>query len=1052
MLLSIGLVATTVAGTAHAETGDGGVHTYRATPGDTASERWDLTANGTDVFVTKLANRSNDRVHYARFASQDATPTLTVTSDQPITSWEIHPQRYYPADAVQVDGNTLTFEMSDQLRYAIVEVNGVEPQIAIVNDPPEDPANVPDPEAPNVVDVSDYVTDLSGQSDQTEQVRAAIDALYSEDAKDTLYFPDGWYQYAGLEIRNQTKPVSIYVDEGALLKNRIQPAQTSMEPAIGIWDSANITVSGRGVFDGNGFANYDWARGGWRADANNSHHQGGSMVVRSSNVVFNDTLVRDAKQWNWETHTAKNVTFNNIKGLTPFRQAWIDGIDLASGQDITVNGALTLGNDDTFASGHYNPSDGFTLANCRSFYPDLTAEQCEALTADNLNWDTEDSYNISVNNTLGWSVRVANGIRIGHSAYGHALKSYEFNNFNSAGFLEGGAGITVQNQPDSGVRTYPRYESITVRNSSFDTSAMQRNFQIFGKQSADPADRISEVTLDNVWFSHDPSELSYLQNITNLKVRDLHIAGEKVTRRTQTRLELSNVVNRDLDFVEDAAPVIEPLDDVTVYDDETVEIAVTASDPDGDEVTLSAEASTLPESASFDAASGVLSWEPDSHDVGTHSLTFVATDAHGASAKASVKIVVEPHITIAEPAPTQVAPDATLEFIVDGSDRHGHPLAYSVSEETPLPEGADFDATTRTFRWTPTAGQIGDHDLVFLAHDEDGRFGLRKVTLVVKDPLVRTIELAPMADTSVQTWNAEQSVNYGDNEHLRLLNFNNSSYGRLGEKYLGGETGRDAKLGYLSFDLSEHEDLLTSSEVLGAELDLTYFGPTKGAVSGSNSLLVARADGDWIEGNGKTTPPARTNTVAGASTWLNKASVNSATVVESSPFDATAPAKVGADATYSANQVPIGTVARTDVLPLLPDLATSTSTSFAVNESKRQDLIFVSREGAQRNPNAAGMGPKLVLTVREQPADVEVAGRCLAGKAYLAVRAHNVSARPLQIAFTTPFGARTFTEVAGGKSAYQSFPSRAAQVPAGLVTVTVEGSPGTYEYDSITCQ
>lgn len=507
------------------------VHTYRPTPGDIASERYTLKADGTDVFVTRYANRSNNRVHVARFASSDATPSLTVTNNGPITSWKIYPERYYPASAAQVDGNTLTFQMSPALRYAIVSINGTDPELAIINDPPEDPATIPSPHGQNVVNAADYVSDLSGHTDQSAGVAAAIAALYADRNKNTLYFPDGTYLYSGLELRNRTKPVTIYVAEGALLKNRIQPSIDSMEPAIGIWDSSNITIAGRGVFDGNGFANYDTAHGGWRHDAATSHHQGGVMIVRSDNIVFNDTLMRDAKQWNWETHTAKNVTFNNIKGLTPYAQPWIDGLDLASGQNITVDGAFTLGNDDTFASGHYNPDDGF-LDNGNN--------------PDRLNWDTKDSFNISVNDTLGWSAGAGNGIRLGHAAYGHQLRSYSFSNVNYVGFSAGHYGITVQNSPDSGVQTYPRYQHISITDSSFDTSRVSTNFSILGKRSADPTDRITTVVLNNVWFSNNHPATA--QNITDLTIKQLYVAGQRVTDPSEVPLTYSNVVDTHFDF------------------------------------------------------------------------------------------------------------------------------------------------------------------------------------------------------------------------------------------------------------------------------------------------------------------------------------------------------------------------------------------------------------------------------------------------------------------------------------------------------------------------
>ncbi|WP_341997261.1 PxKF domain-containing protein [Microbacterium sp. LWH7-1.2] len=814
---------------------------YRDTPGDVRSDRFALSANGTDVFVAKYANRFNNRMAVARFASDDATPALTVTANAPITSFKIYPERYYPSSAVTISGNTLTFEMSDALRYAIVEVNGTQPGLAIVNDPKEDPAQIPDPAAANVVNVADFVTDTTGATDQSAQIGAAIDELYSNSAKDTLYFPDGWYTHRGIDLHGRTKPVTIYTEEGALLKNRIQPTMEAMEPTIGIWDSANITFSGRGVYDGNGFANYDTGAGGWRHDAATSQHQGGVMIVRSQNIVFNDTLARDAKQWNWETHTAKNVTFNNIKGLTPYANPWVDGVNLASGQNVTVNGALTLGNDDTFASGHYNPNDKFT--------PD----------PDRLTWDTADTFGISVKNHLGWTVGAGNGVRIGGGA-GYQQRDFTFENVNYLGFAN--LGITHGNSTE--------VTSLTFKDSSFDTSKVGTNFALSGRGSA-TADRLGSLVFDNVWFSNNlPSSVS---NTKDLHINDLTVAGTPVTRATQIKLSLTNVTNVDFDFVRDVAPVFGAIPDSEVQAGTELVLPIPVSDGDGDTVVVSSSA---------------------------------------------------------------------------------------------LPAGASI--TGNVLRWTPTAAQAGPHVIPLLATDSRSATATGSVRVTVIDPNAERIDIPVSADASVQSWNTEQSQNYGDNELLRLLNFNDATLGGvLGEKYAGNQSNRDAKLALLSFELGDLAERVRQGELLSAELTMTYAGPAKVALTGSNALVAARATPGWIEGNGKTTPTTRTNTVAGAVTWLTKPTIDTSVKATSAPFDVTS-AKVGSDGSYSATQKPVGVNAKVNILPLLNNLPTSTSVlSLAVNETKKQDILFVSREMAARNPNAAGMAPRLTLTFKVTP-------------------------------------------------------------------------------------
>ncbi|QJW38724.1 LamG-like jellyroll fold domain-containing protein [Cellulosimicrobium protaetiae] len=90
------------------------------------------------------------------------------------------------------------------------------------------------------------------------------------------------------------------------------------------------------------------------------------------------------------------------------------------------------------------------------------------------------------------------------------------------------------------------------------------------------------------------------------------------------------------------------------------------------------------------------------------------------------------------------------------------------------------------------------------------------------------------------------------------------------------------------------------------------------------------------------------------------------------------------------------------------------------------------------------------------PLQVEVAPRCLAGKAYVAVRATNTGDVPVSITLDTAYGSRTVASVAAGGNAYQSFAVRAASVDPGTVTVTGAAGAGeaqSYEesYAALTC-
>ncbi len=102
--------------------------------------------------------------------------------------------------------------------------------------------------------------------------------------------------------------------------------------------------------------------------------------------------------------------------------------------------------------------------------------------------------------------------------------------------------------------------------------------------------------------------------------------------------------------------------------------------------------------------------------------------------------------------------------------------------------------------------------------------------------------------------------------------------------------------------------------------------------------------------------------------------------------------------------------------------------------------------------HASGATPELDLAV-------DVSPRCLAGKAYVAVRATNGEEVPVAVTLATPFGERAFADVAPGRNAYQSFATRATSVPAGTATVTgtalVDGEQVTSTldatYDALDC-
>ncbi len=81
--------------------------------------------------------------------------------------------------------------------------------------------------------------------------------------------------------------------------------------------------------------------------------------------------------------------------------------------------------------------------------------------------------------------------------------------------------------------------------------------------------------------------------------------------------------------------------------------------------------------------------------------------------------------------------------------------------------------------------------------------------------------------------------------------------------------------------------------------------------------------------------------------------------------------------------------------------------------------------------------------------------QCMAGTAYVAVRALNADTVPVDVTLSTPYGERTVTGVQPGASAYQAFAVRSAQVAAGSAHVAATGDGRTFAgdvaFDALAC-
>lgn len=195
-------------------------------------------------------------------------------------------------------------------------------------------------------------------------------------------------------------------------------------------------------------------------------------------------------------------------------------------------------------------------------------------------------------------------------------------------------------------------------------------------------------------------------------------------------------------------PVVSAPPGVEIEEGAWLSFSVSASDEDGDTVTLSP--ATLPAGASFTDhgdGSGTFSWTPGFTQAGPYEAEFLGDDGQGGVGTATTMITVkdvvdENHAPVLSAPPTaQVDEGVLLSFTVSASDADGDPVALSANA---LPSGATFTDhgdDTGTFSWTPDLTQSGSYTVGFAGVDGNGGAGAASTTITVIDRKDDVIEV-----------------------------------------------------------------------------------------------------------------------------------------------------------------------------------------------------------------------------------------------------------------------------------------------------------------------
>jgi subtilisin family serine protease len=156
----------------------------------------------------------------------------------------------------------------------------------------------------------------------------------------------------------------------------------------------------------------------------------------------------------------------------------------------------------------------------------------------------------------------------------------------------------------------------------------------------------------------------------------------------------------------DRPPVLDLIGNKTIDEAAALSFSILATDPDGEEITYSMAG--LPSEATLNSTTGVFSWTPTYNQSGSYNVTFTATAA-SLSDTETISITVN---NVDRPPVLDLIGNKTIDeaaalsFSILATDPDGEEITYTAEN---LPQGATFDANTRTFSWTPDYTQAGEY-------------------------------------------------------------------------------------------------------------------------------------------------------------------------------------------------------------------------------------------------------------------------------------------------------------------------------------------------------
>lgn len=226
-----------------------------------------------------------------------------------------------------------------------------------------------------IYSVADWGAKGTGQVLDTTAIQATIDAA-AKTGGGTVWFPAGTYLSGTIYLRNG---ITLHLDSGAVLlgSTRLEDYPVN-RPKIRSYtdnyversliageDLQNITITGRGMIDGQGGA-FKWK------DYLNRPYV--IRLVNCFNVMVENITMQNSAMWMQHYLACSDLTIRGIR-VTNFTTYNNDGLDIDSCQNVRISDCQIFSDDDALClkSTTLLPCENVTITNC------LLGSHCNAL-------------------------------------------------------------------------------------------------------------------------------------------------------------------------------------------------------------------------------------------------------------------------------------------------------------------------------------------------------------------------------------------------------------------------------------------------------------------------------------------------------------------------------------------------------------------------------------------------------------------------------------------------------------------------------------------------